>query len=139
MSFTVRGVLEDIGKLGATNATTGDTYFVGGSMYTWDGSQWNSMGSVQGPQGMAGFGKNYDLTYKGITVTVLAVEDITTLFLDPDNLDQDDLAIFETTFPNEYREFEEIWSQARAKQIANNEINEWREAYGSSRAASDPQ
>lgn len=131
MSFTVRGVLEDIGKLGATNATTGDTYFVGGSMYTWDGSQWNSMGS--------GFGKNYDLTYKGITVTVLAVEDITTLFLDPGNLDQDDLAIFETTFPNDYREFEEIWSQVRAKQIANNEINEWREAYGSSRKAADPQ
>ncbi|ARB11623.1 hypothetical protein CB7_170 [Pectobacterium phage vB_PatM_CB7] len=49
------------------------------------------------------------MTYNGVEVTLWSEHDISELFLDPNNLGMDDLAIFETTYPGDYKAFESLW------------------------------
>lgn len=129
--LSIRGMLAGLHQLPSPSQglSVGDTYLVGSVMYAWDGKQWSCLGTLGGPEGSFRPKKEYDLTYAGVKVTVLSEYDISELFLDPDNLDRDDLAIFETTYPAEYKDFEMLWSDLRAKQVASGEINEWREKY----------
>ncbi|MGX4995954.1 hypothetical protein [Enterobacter hormaechei] len=93
---------------------------------------------MTGPQGPFVRKNQYTLTYKGVEVTLWSEHDITELFLDPDNLDMDDLAIFETTYPEDYKAFEDLWSDLRAKQLASNELNEWRDKYAKDNRGDNP-
>lgn len=102
---------------------------MGSDLYAWDGRQWNVLGSMTGPQEPFIRKAEQELTYRGVKVTLWSEYDITELFLDPSNLDMDDLAIFETTYPEDYKAFEELWSDLRAKQLAKEELNEWRDKY----------
>ncbi|ATS93580.1 hypothetical protein P1A145kb_p180 [Pectobacterium phage DU_PP_I] len=124
-SLSIKGYLNGFHELPCPpqKVTTGDTYIVGSYLYAWDGRQWNGLGSMTDPKA------EQELTYRGVKVTLWSEHDITELFLDPDNLDMDDLAIFETTYPEDYKAFEELWSDLRAKQLASNELNEWRDKY----------
>lgn len=127
----IQGSLQGVHQLPCPpqKVSSGDTYLVGQDLYAWDGRQWNSLGSMSGPVGDYVEKKEYTLIYKEVEVKILSEYPITDLFLDPENLDMDDLAIFETTYPDDYKTFEEEWSQARAKQLAKDEINEWRDKY----------
>lgn len=104
----------------------GDTYVVGSDLYAWDGRQWNYVGPISGPTGGGSAMKQYTLTYNGVSATIRSSNEITSLFFDPDNLDMDDLAIFETTYPEDYKAFEAKWSENRARQLASDELNVWR-------------
>lgn len=129
--LVIKGYLSGVHELPCPPqaVSAGDTYIVGADLYSWDGRQWNGLGSMTGPQGPFVRKNQYTLTYKGVEVTLWSEHDITELFLDPDNLDMDDLAIFETTYPEDYKAFEDLWSDLRAKQLASNELNEWRDKY----------
>lgn len=130
-SLTIKGSVAGVHQLPCppSHVVAGDTYIVGTEMYAWDGRQWNCLGPMSGPQGAFVRKNEYTLTYKGVKVTLWSEHDITELFLDPDNLDMDDLAIFETTYPEDYKAFESLWSDLRAKQLAKDELDEWRDKY----------
>lgn len=128
-SLAIKGSVAGVHQLPCPPAqvSAGDTYIVGTEMYAWDGRQWNCLGTISGPQGT--FVKMmyaYTLTYNGMGVTLWSEHHITELFL---NLDMDDLAIFETTYPEDYKAFESLWADLRAKQLAKDELNEWRDKY----------
>lgn len=107
----------------------GDTYVVGSDLYAWDGRQWNYVGPISGPTGGGSAMKQYTLTYNGVSATIRSSNEITSLFFDPDNLDMDDLAIFETTYPEDYKAFEAKWSENRARKLASDELNVWRDKH----------
>lgn len=103
----------------------GDTYVVGSDLYAWDGRQWNYVGPISGPTGGGSAMKQYTLTYNGVSATIRSSNEITSLFFDPDNLDMDDLAIFETTYPEEFKQFREGWAHKWAVERAKEEFDEW--------------
>lgn len=138
----VRGKFNTAVELPVTGNSVGDAYFVGEDLFGWDGSGWVYFGpmggpkGVSGPSGASGMPGNYakrlkevDLTYRGVKVTISSYDDIGDLFLDPDDLQKDDLAIFETTYPEEYKDFRDKWTRERAIQIATDEVEEWRKDY----------
>lgn len=110
------------------HVSAGDTYLVGSDLYSWDGRQWNSLGAM-GESAPFVQKKECDLGYKGIAVKVWSEYDVGDLFIDPLNLDDEDLAVFETTYPEDYKTFAEEWSKERARQLAGQEINGWRDKY----------
>lgn len=130
-SLSIKGYLNGVHELPCPpqKVTAGDTYIVGSDLYAWDGRQWYGLGSMTVPQGPFIRKAEQELTYRDVKVTLWSEYDITELFLDHGNLDMDDLAIFETTYPEEYKAFEELWSDLRAKQLAKEELNEWRDKY----------
>lgn len=132
----IRGSLNSSSELPLVGNSTGDAYIVGREMYGWDGGGWINLGLMGGPTGPSGMPGNYatrlkdvDLTYRGVKVTISSHDDIGDLFLDPDDLQKDDLAIFETTYPEEYKDFRDKWARERAIQIATDEVEEWRKDY----------
>lgn len=139
MSYTLRGNLASAADLPFTGNRLGDSYLIGGHLCIWDGSSWIDVGSPSGPKGISGAVgmpgnyvkrlKDIDLTYKGVKVTISSYDDVSELFLDPDDLQRDDLAIFETTYPEQYAGFRDKWARERAIQIATAEVEEWRKDY----------
>lgn len=113
------------------HVSAGDTYRVGADMYAWDGRQWNCIGGL-GESADFVQKEEYKLGHKGIDVVLWSEYDIASLFEDPEDLDLDDLAIFETTYPDDYKAFEQLWTDLRGKQLATGEINEWRDKYAKS-------
>lgn len=55
-SLTLLGSVATVGDLPSSNNTAGDAYVVDadGDVYTWDGSQWNNVGALEGPVGPTG-------------------------------------------------------------------------------------
>ncbi len=53
-SVTILGSLASTGDLPGTGNSPGDGYIISGDLRVWDGSQWNNVGPIQGPQGNAG-------------------------------------------------------------------------------------
>lgn len=139
-SLTIQGAVAGVHELPCPpqQVSAGDTYIVGSEMYAWDGRQWNGLGSLSGPTVGFALKKQYTLTYNGVEVTLWSGHDISELFLDPNNLDMDDLAIFETTYPEDYKAFESLWSDLRAKQLATDELNEWRDKYAKDIGGDNP-
>lgn len=129
--LAIKGALSGLHELPCPpqHVSAGDTYIIGNDMYSWDGRQWNCLGSMSGPMGQSWRKNKCTLTYKGLEVTLWSEYDIADLFLDPSDLDMDDLAIFETTYPDDYKAFEQLWADLRAKQLATDELNAWRDKY----------
>lgn len=55
-SVTIRGSYNTLAELQAAHPTgnDGDAYMVGTDLYVWNGSAWEDVGQIQGPQGPAG-------------------------------------------------------------------------------------
>ena len=55
-SVTILGSYDTYAQLIAAHPTgsVGDGYMVGGDLYVWDGTQWEDVGTIQGPQGPTG-------------------------------------------------------------------------------------
>jgi len=55
-SVTILGSYDTYAQLIAAHPTgnVGDGYMVGGDLYIWNGTQWEDVGTIQGPQGPAG-------------------------------------------------------------------------------------
>lgn len=55
-SVTIRGSYDTLAELQAAHPTgsDGDAYMVGTDLYVWNGSAWEDVGQIQGPQGPAG-------------------------------------------------------------------------------------
>jgi len=53
-SITIKGTLPNVASLPATGNTAGDGYIINGSLYVWDGTEWNNVGTIQGPTGPSG-------------------------------------------------------------------------------------
>jgi predicted heme/steroid binding protein len=55
-SVVIKGVVQSVANLPPTGNTPGDLYIVldDGDGYVWDGSQWDNVGQIQGPQGSQG-------------------------------------------------------------------------------------
>lgn len=51
--FTILGRLDNTGQL-PTDADTGDGYIVGTNLWLYDGTQWNDLGDLSGPEGATG-------------------------------------------------------------------------------------
>lgn len=137
-SFTIRGSLGSLADLPFSANMLHDAWLVDGSIYVWfgPGPEWINMGSVQGPTGNSGPPGNYtkrthlvDLTYRGLKVSIWTDQDIASLFSDPADLQPDDLAIFHTTYPEDYERFRKIWAQERAAHLANEELEGWKKNY----------
>jgi len=84
ISLTPKGTVANVGALPSSGNVQGDLYFVSGVAYAWDGTAWQNMGSVVGPQGIQGVkgdtgttgtaGTNgHSLTPKGNVATVGAL------------------------------------------------------------------
>ena len=70
-SVTIKGSYNTYADLIAAHPTgnSGDSYMVGGDLYVWNGSSWEDVGTIQGPQGPAGTnGTN------GTSVTVTSIQ-----------------------------------------------------------------
>lgn len=52
--LTIKGELANAGLLPSSGNTLGDGYIVAGNLYVWNGSTWNNVGEIQGPQGYTG-------------------------------------------------------------------------------------
>tara|TARA_R110000772_G_scaffold76269_2_gene164886 strand:+ start:1184 stop:7921 length:6738 start_codon:yes stop_codon:yes gene_type:complete len=66
-SFVIKGNLDAISDLPA-NATEGDAYVIGTDLHMWDGTQWNNIGSIQGPAGEVGASSFIHIKYaSGVT------------------------------------------------------------------------
>ena len=52
-SVNIKGSYETTGEL-PEDAEPGDGYIIDGNLYVWDGSTWNNVGKIQGPQGPKG-------------------------------------------------------------------------------------
>jgi len=53
-SVTILGALATTGDLPGSGNAPGDGYIIAGDLHVWDGSQWNNVGPIQGPQGEPG-------------------------------------------------------------------------------------
>lgn len=53
-NFRIIGTLANIGLLPVSGMEEGDSYLIGGVLYSWNGSIWNNLGSIVGPQGVQG-------------------------------------------------------------------------------------
>lgn len=141
----IRGNVPDVTALPFSDNVVGDAYLLNGDMYVWDGSSWSNVGRPSGPVGASGMPGNYtkrthlvDLTYRGLKVSIWSSEDIASLFLDPGDLQPDDLAIFDTTYPEDYEKFRDEWSKKRAIQVANDELEGWRKDYEKNERRDNP-
>lgn len=52
-SVNIKGSYETTGEL-PEDAEPGDGYIIDGNLHVWDGSTWNNVGKIQGPQGPKG-------------------------------------------------------------------------------------
>ena len=52
--LTIIGTLDNVGELPTDNNTLNDAYIIDGDLYVWDGTDWQNVGSVQGPTGLQG-------------------------------------------------------------------------------------
>lgn len=66
-SVTILGTLANTSLLPSSGNTVGDGYLVDGHLWVWDGTQWNDVGLIQGPQGDPG---------TAATITVGTVTDV---------------------------------------------------------------
>ena len=48
----IKGSVDSADELPQTGNTNGDGYIVNGNLHVWDGTQWNDVGKIQGPQGL---------------------------------------------------------------------------------------
>lgn len=57
-SVTILGSYETLAELEAAHptGTEGDAYMVNGDLYVWNGTEWENVGQIQGPQGPTGKG-----------------------------------------------------------------------------------
>ena len=53
-SVTIKGSKESEAELPQSDNTIGDGYIINGDLHVWDGSKWNNVGKIQGPQGPQG-------------------------------------------------------------------------------------
>ena len=53
-SVSILGTLSSTNDLPASGNTVGDGYLIDGDLYVWDGSNWNNVGTIEGPAGAAG-------------------------------------------------------------------------------------
>lgn len=53
-SVTIKGSKDSTSQLPQSNNTVGDGYIIDGNLHVWDGTQWNNVGKIQGPQGEQG-------------------------------------------------------------------------------------
>lgn len=70
-SVTIKGGYDTYQQLVAAHPTgsDGDAYLVGADLYVWNGSEWEDVGQIQGPQGIQGpAGQN------GTSVTITKIE-----------------------------------------------------------------
>jgi hypothetical protein len=51
---TILGTVADVGDLPSTGNSVGDAYIIAGELYTWDGTEWQNVGQIQGPTGPTG-------------------------------------------------------------------------------------
>ena len=53
-SVTIKGSKESEEELPKENNLSGDGYIINGRLFVWDGSSWNNVGEIKGPQGEVG-------------------------------------------------------------------------------------
>ena len=53
-SVTIKGTVDNPSSLPQSGNEVGDGYIIEGDLYVWDGSQWNNVGKIRGPQGEVG-------------------------------------------------------------------------------------
>ncbi len=63
-SVTIKGTVDSPDELPEEGNTKGDGYIIDGELWVWDGTKWNDVGQIQGPQGEQGAtGNYYELRY----------------------------------------------------------------------------
>lgn len=62
-SIVIQGDLPTVGDLPSSNQTTGESYWIGGTLYTWSGAMWTNSGSLKGSDGAP-------FTIKGTVATI---------------------------------------------------------------------
>ena len=80
-SVTILGSYNTLADLQAAHPTgsLGDGYLVAGDLYVWDGSQWEDVGTIQGPAGQDGTSVTVTSATKADGVTTVTLSDGTTL------------------------------------------------------------
>ena len=53
-SVTIKGSVDSTSQLPQSGNSVGDGYIIDGNLHVWDGSEWNNVGKIQGPQGEKG-------------------------------------------------------------------------------------
>lgn len=53
-SVTIKGSVDSTSQLPQSGNSVGDGYIIDGNLHVWDGSEWNNVGKIQGPQGDKG-------------------------------------------------------------------------------------
>ena len=53
-SVTIKGSKESEAQLPQSGNTVGDGYIIDGNLHVWDGTKWNNVGKIQGPEGPQG-------------------------------------------------------------------------------------
>lgn len=129
-NMVIQGSLQSVTNLPLT-ANHGDTYVNGGVLYMWMHGSWANLGALRGPMGHSG---PYvppkeivesKLVWKGISVTLYSEEDIKALFFNQYALSREDMALFQMTYPDEFKAFRERWAEKWAIERAKEEFDEW--------------
>lgn len=147
--MNIRGTLQSVTNLPVTGLK-GDTWIINGHYYMWDGSFWQSAGPIHGPIPMVGangnvsayypYGSAEDLTerkeiieskliWKGISVTLFSEDDIKSLFFSQYDLTKEDMAMFQMTYPEHFKDFRQQWAEKWAIETAKNEFDSWSDDY----------
>lgn len=53
-SVNIKGTVESTSNLPGSGNASGDGYIIDGDLHVWDGTKWNNVGKIQGPQGEQG-------------------------------------------------------------------------------------
>lgn len=131
--ITVKGTLQSITNL-PNNALPGDTYIIHGVMYSWlispsGAANWANMGALGSDNQIMPRLIESKLTWKGISVTLKSEADIKSLFLNQYCLEKEDMAMFQMTYPEEFRDFRQKWAEKWAIETAKDQFDSWSEDY----------
>lgn len=123
--YYVKGSVPSVDDLPLIGTVAGDAFIAGGDLWICDGSSWQ-----RSPDGLTA-AKIFStkLIWKGISVTLVSEEDVSELFLSQYNLTKEDMALFQTTYPELFKRFRQMWAEKWAIETAKDEFDTWSDGY----------